>query len=241
MTYSPLAKVLGACSHVPLFTSSSRPNRSGFTGFFQLGTLLSSTGGQVWNRLWEQQESLFMLLIFIFLCQKTLLFSKKSRNASSFFFSSGTCNLTKTRVSSNVSINWAWDCKDNTSLHILKWVFFAICLIIFVGRIQTTDLLHPTPSCHLLPCSALLVRGQAWTGSTHVWACCRESLFILALKLVVSVNNIPFMHKRQATILVFPFYNLYAVILQTQSSVIEWFYWYFLNQIPTNVPWDFLF
>lgn len=75
----PHTKVLGVCSNVPLFTSCSRPNRSGFTEFFHLGTLLSSTGGRVWNRLWERKENLFMLLILIFLCQTALLFSRSQR------------------------------------------------------------------------------------------------------------------------------------------------------------------
>lgn len=74
-TQQPLAKVLDVCSSVPLFTSCSGANRSGFTEFFHLGTLLSSTGGRLWNRLWEPKENLVMLLILIFsLLNGTIVF-----------------------------------------------------------------------------------------------------------------------------------------------------------------------
>lgn len=242
----PLAEVLGVCSHVPLCTSCSRPNRSGFTGFFQPGTPLSSTGGRVWNGLWEQQENLFMPLFFIFLSWTALLFSKKSRNTSSLvLLRVQMVPVIWPEFPANVRLNWAQAANiilhiHFNTLHILNRLFFAICPIIFVGCIQTTDLLHPTPSCHLLPGSTLLVRGQLWTGSTHVWTCCHESpplLFFRSLKLAGTVNNIHAQVSVPIPIPVFSFYNLYA------ASAIEWIYCYFLNRILTKCfhPFGFSF
>lgn len=55
--------------------------------------------------------------------------------------------------------------------------WFAICPILTVGFIQTTDLLHLPSPCHLLPGLAFF-RGQMLTDSTHVRACCQEQALI---------------------------------------------------------------
>lgn len=56
--------------------------------------------------------------------------------------------------------------KLNRIVSSLLW--FAICLIVTTGYIQTTDLLHLASPCHLLPGLAFLVKGQVISGSTHL-------------------------------------------------------------------------
>lgn len=75
-------------------------------------------------------------------------------------------------------------------------LWFAICLILTVGYIQTTDLLHLSSPCHLLPGLAFLVRGQMLTDSTHVWACCQERVRLgcLSSKFISFIATVNIMY-----------------------------------------------
>lgn len=75
------------------------------------------------------EENLFMLLIVISQCRTALLFSISQRTSPLLV----PVSCLRPEFSVDGSQTWAETAK----------IFFAICLVIFVGCIQTTDLLHP--------------------------------------------------------------------------------------------------
>lgn len=214
-------KVLGVCSHVPLFTSCSGPNRSGFAGFFQLGTLLSSTGGEFGTDCGNNRKTSSCVSFWFFSLEQHYC-SLKSQNTSS---------LVLLRVQMvpviwpefpvDVRLNWAQTAK--IILHFISWTGFSLPYV--WSSLWAAS--RPLTSCIPLLLAICCLARPSWSEAKcelaqHMCEHAVTSLlffFFQSLKLAGVVNNAQV--SVPIRILVFSFHNLYA------APAIEWIYWVF--------------